>query len=77
MAQSDGHDAPGLIDELVPRHTAVVDEIVVRFEDAVRQPIVTQELRTLTGLSSGHFGGSAIMVMFGGTDKSRRQCQPA
>ena len=38
MAQSDGHDAPGLIDELVPRHTAVVDEIVVRFEDAVRQP---------------------------------------
>ena len=35
---------PGLIDELVPRHTAVVDEIVVRFEDAVRQPVVTQEL---------------------------------
>ena len=30
MAQSDGHDAPGLIDELVPRHTAVVSEIVVR-----------------------------------------------
>ena len=44
MAQSDGHDSPGLIDELVPRHTAVVDEIVVRFEDAVRQPVVTQEL---------------------------------
>ena len=38
LAQSDGHDSPGLIDELVPRHTAVVDEIVVRFEDAVRQP---------------------------------------
>jgi hypothetical protein len=37
-------DPPGLIDELVPRHTAVVDEIVVRFEDAVRQPVVTQEL---------------------------------
>ena len=44
MAQSDGHDAPGLIDELVPRHTAVVDEIVVRFEDTVRQPVVAQEL---------------------------------
>jgi len=44
LAQSDGHDPPGLIDELVPRHTAVVDEIVVRFEDAVRQPVVTQEL---------------------------------
>ena len=44
LAQSDGHDAPGLIDELVLRHTAVVDEIIVRFEDAVRQPVVTQEL---------------------------------
>ena len=44
LAQSDGHDSPGLIDELVPRQTAVVDEIVVRFEDAVRQPVVTQEL---------------------------------
>src|SRR5258705_7498327 len=44
MAQSDGHDARGLIDELVPRHTAVVDEIVVRFEDTVRQPVVTQDL---------------------------------
>src|SRR4051812_36357929 len=44
LAQSDGHDSPRLIDELVPRHTAVVDEIIVRFEDAVRQPVVTQEL---------------------------------
>ena len=44
LAQSDGHDSPGLIEELVPRHTAVVDEIIVRFEDAVRQPVVTQEL---------------------------------
>jgi hypothetical protein len=31
LAHSDGHDSPGLFDELVPRHTALVDETVVRF----------------------------------------------
>jgi hypothetical protein len=35
MAQSDGHDAPWLIDELVPGFAAMVDEIVVGFEDTV------------------------------------------
>ena len=44
MAQSDGHDAPRLIDELVPRRTTMVDEIVVGFEDAVGQPVVAHEL---------------------------------
>jgi len=29
LAQSDGHDAPRLVDELVPGITAVVDEIVI------------------------------------------------
>jgi hypothetical protein len=40
LAQSDGHDAPGLLNELVPSVTAMVDEIVVGIEDAVREPIV-------------------------------------
>jgi hypothetical protein len=44
LAQSDGHDLPGLIDELVPCLTAVVDEIVVRFEDAVGEPVLADEL---------------------------------
>ena len=44
FAQSDGHDAPGLIDELVPGVAAVVDEVVVGFEDAVREPVVAHEL---------------------------------
>jgi hypothetical protein len=35
LALSDGHDAPGLIDELVPGRTAVIDEIVVGFEDTI------------------------------------------
>ena len=44
LAQSDGHDAPGLLDELVPCFAAVVDEIIVRFEDAVGEPVVAHEL---------------------------------
>jgi hypothetical protein len=44
LAQSDGHDPPGLIDKLVPGAAAVVDEIVVGFEDAVREPVVAHEL---------------------------------
>lgn len=44
LAHSDGHDAPRLIDELVPCEAAVVDNVVVGFEDAVRQPVVAHEL---------------------------------
>ena len=43
LAQSDGHDAPRLIDELVSR-TTMVDELVVGFEDAVGEPVVAHEL---------------------------------
>src|SRR5262249_5732492 len=44
LAQSVGHDAPRLIDELVPCRTTMVDEIVVGFEDAVGEPVVAHEL---------------------------------
>src|SRR6266576_6937181 len=44
LAQSDGHDAPRLVDELVPCRTTMVDEIVVGFEDAVGEPVVAHEL---------------------------------
>ena len=49
IAESDGIDAPRLIDELVPGVTAVVDDIVVGFEDAVRQVIFAQELPDIFG----------------------------
>jgi transposase len=39
IAQTDGHDAPGLIEEGIPGAAAMVDDIVVGFEDAVRQPV--------------------------------------
>jgi hypothetical protein len=44
FAEAQGHDAPRLIDKLVPGVTAVIDDIVVGFEDAVREPVVAHEL---------------------------------
>jgi hypothetical protein len=38
LAQSDGHDVPELVGELVPGFAAEVDEIVVGFEDATEEP---------------------------------------
>ena len=35
LAQTNGHDPPRLIDEFIPCLAAVIDEIVVGFEDAV------------------------------------------
>ena len=49
IAQSDGHDAPGLIDELVPCVAAMIDDVVVGFEHAVGEPIVAQELPDVLG----------------------------
>jgi hypothetical protein len=44
LAQSDGHDAPRLIDEPVPCLAAVIDEIIVRFEYAVGEPVIAHKL---------------------------------
>ncbi len=44
IAQSDGHDVPGLFDERVPGMAAMVDDVCVGFEDAVREPVVAHEL---------------------------------
>ena len=44
LAHADGHDAPRLGFELVPRVAAMIDEIVFVEKDAVGQPVVTQEL---------------------------------
>ena len=49
IAHSDGHDAPGLIDEFVPCLAAVIDDIVVGFEDTIGYPIVAHELPDVFG----------------------------
>ena len=44
FAVPDGHDAPRLIDAFVPGEAAVIDDIVMGFEDAVGEPVVAHEL---------------------------------
>ena len=40
---SDGHDALGLNDQFVPGITAMIDDLVIGFEDAVGEPVVPHE----------------------------------
>ena len=44
LAQSDGHNFPRSVDKGIPSVTAVIDDIVVGFEDAVREPVVAHIL---------------------------------
>jgi len=44
LAVSDGHDALWRADQLVPGITAMIDDLVIGFEDAVGEPIVPHEL---------------------------------
>ena len=43
LAQSDGHDAPGLRDEVVPGIAAVIDDIALGAEDGVGELIPTPD----------------------------------
>jgi hypothetical protein len=74
LAQTDGHDPPGLVDELVPSLAAAVDEIVVGFEDAVREPVVAHELPdVLHRIELGRFRWYGENGDVGGNNQSRRQ----
>ncbi len=46
LMQTNGHDFQGLIDAFVPGEAAVIDDIVVGFEDAVGEPVVALQLIT-------------------------------
>lgn len=74
LAHSDGHDLPGLVDERIPGVAAVVDDIVVGFEDAVREPVVAHVLPDVFNLIE--FGGFRRQSDDGdiaGNDQSRGQ----
>jgi hypothetical protein len=78
LAQTDGHDAPRLIDELVPGEAAVVDDVIVRFEDALDSQLSRMNCHTFsTGFSSGQRGGNGTRVMLSGTISSAEPCHPA
>ena len=44
LSRSDGHDCFGLIDELVPGLATGLNDGVVIFEDAVREPVLSEVL---------------------------------
>ena len=74
LAQSDGHDAPGLLDEHIPSVAAVVDEIVVGFKDAVREPVVAHELPDVfDGVEFRAFWRQRNDGDVGGNDEAGRQ----
>ena len=78
LAQSNGHNAPGLIDELVPRLAAMIDEIFVGFEDMVEKPVVTQDLPdVLDRIELRAFRRQGDNGDVGGTMRRVDRCQPA
>jgi len=73
LAQSDGHDAPWLIDELVPCFAAMVDEIVIGFEDTVGEPVVAHVLPdVLNRVELGAFRRQGDNGYVGRHDEARR-----
>jgi hypothetical protein len=44
VAEADGHDAPGLVAQVVPGIAAEIDDLIVGLEDSVREPVVAHEL---------------------------------
>src|SRR6266496_2959853 len=69
VAQADRHDGPRLVDEVVPGVAAVVEDIVVRPEDAVGDPVVAHELPDVFdrveipwGVDSGPLPGSVRLL---------------
>jgi hypothetical protein len=74
LAQTDGHDAPRLVDELVPCLATVVDEIIVGFEDTVGEPVVAHELPdVLDRIELGAFRRQRENGDVGRNDQSHRQ----
>ena len=49
ISDANGHDCPRLIDETVPSSTAVIEDVIVGSEDAVGEPVVTDELPDVLG----------------------------
>ena len=78
LAQTNGHDPPGLGDELVPCLAAVVDEIVGGGEDPVGEPVIADELPdVLDRIELGRFWRHGENRDVGGMTKPAEICHPA
>src|ERR1700737_14728 len=67
IAKADGHD-PWLLDEFVPGEAAMVDDVVVGFEDAVRKPVIPRVLPDIFGRVGRH----GLLTAAGGSDGNKR-----
>ena len=77
-SQSDGHDAPWLICEAVPGEAAMIEDVFVRFEHAVRQPDIAHEWPdVLDRIEFGAFGRQRQQGDLAGMTRSAERCQPA
>lgn len=77
-AQSDKDGAPGSVDEGVPVAAAVVEDVSVKFEDAVAEPVVAHELpEVLHGVQSEERAGTGNRVMLAGKTSFLVVRQPA
>ena len=78
VAEADGHDGPGLVDEPVPGVATVGEDVVVGHETRFESQFSRMNRQTFsTGLSSGDRGGSGSSVMLPGTVSLPVVCQPA
>jgi hypothetical protein len=68
----------GHVDKLVPGETTVIEDVVVGFENLVREPVVAHELPNIFDwFNSGDFGGNGTRVMLPGTGSFFETCHPA
>ena len=57
VSETDGLDAPRLVDEIDPSGTAVVENVFVGLEDPVGKPVTADELPDVrSGIAFGAFG---------------------
>jgi hypothetical protein len=78
VSYSDRRDEPHAINQFVPTEAAMVDDLVVTFEDPVGEPVVAHELPDVsTGLSSGDLDGKGTRVIFSDTCSLVQIRQPA
>ncbi|TCS23330.1 hypothetical protein EDC31_13125, partial [Acidomonas methanolica] len=62
VSQTEGHDAPGLVYELIPGVAADIDDVVVGAKIRFDSQVLRMNCQTFsTGFNSGERGGSGRM----------------
>jgi hypothetical protein len=68
VSDADGHDPPGLANELVPCVATMVEDVVEGFEVLLESQLADMNCQMFScGFSFGHFAGNGIRMMLAGT----------